>query len=252
MLIAIGLLLCADSGSNQQEDSEMAIDTTGVKLQDRPVAQIREEVIDQLIMNYSHGVISEQAFERRLDIATNSDDHLLLAEQVADLTLLPDAKYRAMWAQNFNSPGRHNPAHQQSEPTDCDRLVSVLSSDERSGPWRVPQHLTIINALSSVELDFSEAQFDHTQLTIKVQNWLGSVTIKVPEHVAVISDVNNIASSSSNNVSSGGPGQAKTHFIRVEGFSVLGSVSISVKRTLQERFTEFANSIRSALGLTKS
>lgn len=228
----------------------MALDTTGVKLADRPIAQIREEVIDQLIMNYSHGVISEQAFERRLDIATNSDDHQLLAEQVADLTLLPDAKYRAMWAQSFTSTAKPQAKNERScDTTDGDRLVSVLSNDERSGPWRVPQQLTIINALSSVELDFSDAVFEQQQIVLKTSNWLGSITIKVPEHVAVISDINNIASSCTNNVSAGGAGEHKTHFIQVEGYSVLGSVSISLKRSLKQRFTEFADSVRTALGL---
>ena len=228
----------------------MALDTTGVKLEDRPIAQVREEVIDQLIMNYSHGVISEQAFERRLDIATNSDEHLLLAEQVADLTLLPDAKYRAMWAQNFSSAAKPQPkAERAANAADSDRLVSVLSSDERSGPWRVPQQLTIINALSSVELDFSDAVFDQPQVTLYTRNWLGSIDIKVPEHVAVLSDINNIVSSSSNSVSTDRAGAHKTHFIRIEGYSVLGSVSISIKRSLTERFTDFANSVRTALGL---
>ncbi|MBZ9611835.1 hypothetical protein [Rheinheimera maricola] len=230
----------------------MALDITGVKLADRPIAQVREEVIDQLIMNYSHGVISEQAFERRLDIATNSDDHQLLAEQVADLTLLPDAKYRAMWAQSFNSAAKPQAKAERtatSDTADGDRLVSVLSSDERSGPWRVPAQLTIINALSSIELDFSDAVFDQPQVTLYTRNWLGSIDIKVPEHVAVLSDINNIVSSSSNSVSTDKAGTHKTHFIRIEGYSVLGSVSISVKRSLTERFTDFANSVRTALGL---
>lgn len=230
----------------------MAIDTTGVKLEDRPIAQVREEVIDQLIMNYSHGVISEQAFERRLDIATNSDDHLLLAEQVADLSLLPDAKYRAMWAQNFNaSTAKAHQAQATTEPPPDkqERLLSILSSDERSGPWRVPQQLNIINALSSVELDFSEAVFEQHQVTLRTANWLGSISILVPEHVAVISDVNNFAASSSNDVGSAGPAATKTHYIRVEGYSVLGSLSISIKRSLKQRFTDFAKSVRTAMGL---
>lgn len=230
----------------------MAIDTTGVKLQDRPIAQVREEVIDQLIMNYSHGIISEQAFERRLDIATNSDDHLLLAEQVADLSLLPDAKYRAMWAQNFNASSaqpHHTNRATEPMPDKRERLLSILSSDERSGPWQVPHQLTIINALSSVELDFSEAVFEHKQVTLHTTNWLGSISILVPEHVAVISDINNFAASSSNDVGSAGPGNPKTHYIRIEGYSVLGSLSVSVKRSLKERFTDFAKSVRAAMGL---
>ncbi|MEE2002801.1 LiaF-related protein [Alkalimonas sp. MEB108] len=233
----------------------MAIDTTGVKLEDRPIAQVREAVIDQLIMNYSHSVISEQAFERRLDIATNSDDPKVLIEQVADLTLEPDAKYRAMWSQNFDATTAARgsaKAKVADELTDKDRLVSILSSDERSGPWRVPQHLTIINALSSVELDFSEAVFEHQHMILQLTNWLGSVSIQVPEHVAVISELNNIAASSDNSVGSGGPGSRKTHCIRIEGYSVLGSLDVSIKRSLKQRFTDFANSIRSALGLDKA
>ncbi len=237
----------------------MAIDTTGVKLEDRPIAQVREEVIDQLIMNYSHGIISEQAFERRLDIATNSDDHLLLAEQVADLSLLPDAKYRAMWAQSFNATAQPNQAQHSayheanhaanSDPSKGERILSVLSSDERTGPWRVPPQLTIINALSSVELDFSEALFEQQQVTVRTANWLGSISILVPEHVAVISDINNIAASSSNNVSCDGLTGQKTHVIRIEGYSVLGSLSVSIKRSLKERFSLFAKSVRTAMGL---
>ena len=35
-----------------------------VIIQDRPIEKLREEVIDQLIMNYSHGEISLEAFDR--------------------------------------------------------------------------------------------------------------------------------------------------------------------------------------------
>ncbi len=36
-----------------------------VNIEDRPINKVREEVIDQLIMNYSHGELSHEAFERR-------------------------------------------------------------------------------------------------------------------------------------------------------------------------------------------
>lgn len=49
-----------------------------VKLEDRPIEQVREETIDKLIVNYSHAVISAEAFERRLDEATDSESHQAL------------------------------------------------------------------------------------------------------------------------------------------------------------------------------
>ncbi|MFT6206787.1 MAG: hypothetical protein ACJA0T_000691, partial [Colwellia sp.] len=40
-----------------------------VNIADRPTDKVREEVVDQLVMNYSHGELSHEAFERRLDQA---------------------------------------------------------------------------------------------------------------------------------------------------------------------------------------
>ena len=35
-----------------------------VKFEDRPLEKVREETIDQLVMNYGHGELSSEAFER--------------------------------------------------------------------------------------------------------------------------------------------------------------------------------------------
>ena len=42
--------------------------------QDRPIEVVREEVIDQLIVNYGHEALSLEAFDRRLDQALSADD----------------------------------------------------------------------------------------------------------------------------------------------------------------------------------
>ena len=64
-----------------------------VKTQDRPINIVREEVIDQLIVNYGHEELSLEAFERRLDQALASDDPEELTELVADLELQADKDY---------------------------------------------------------------------------------------------------------------------------------------------------------------
>ena len=63
-----------------------------VKTEDRPLKNIREEVIDQLVMNYAHQEITLEAFEKRLDLAIDTDDRSVLLEQVADLDLATDTK----------------------------------------------------------------------------------------------------------------------------------------------------------------
>ena len=65
-----------------------------VKIKDRPVNHIREEVIDQLVMNYAHQEITLEAFERRLDRAIDTEDRNVMLEQVADLDLTTDSQYQ--------------------------------------------------------------------------------------------------------------------------------------------------------------
>ena len=64
-----------------------------VKIEDRPIKGIREEVIDQLGMNYAHKEITLEAFEKRLDLAMDTEDRSVLLDQVADLDLTTDNQY---------------------------------------------------------------------------------------------------------------------------------------------------------------
>ncbi len=60
---------------------------------DRPIDALREETVDQLIMNYGHGKLSREAFERRLDEALDTKTHERLLELTKDLDLKIDRQY---------------------------------------------------------------------------------------------------------------------------------------------------------------
>ena len=105
----------------------MAIDTTGVKIEDRPFDQVRQEAIDQLIMNYSHGVISAEAFERRLDVASDATSIQELIDVVADLSLQPDNLYQQQRERSFT------PRYQAGNDTRNENIICVLSSNQHSG-----------------------------------------------------------------------------------------------------------------------
>ena len=62
-------------------------------IEDRPIESVREEVIDQLIMNYSHGKLSHEAFERRLDKAIECQCNKEIVALVEDLELTVDKNY---------------------------------------------------------------------------------------------------------------------------------------------------------------
>ena len=211
-----------------------------VILEDRPIEQVREESIDKLIINYSHGIISAEAFERRLDEATFTESHQSLVDLVADLPMEVDNQYARYKDTQFS------PRYQASEGSDEERIVCVLSSDERSGRWVVPRKLVIFNVLGSVKLDFSDAVFTHQEVIIEVKDVLGSLDLLVTGDINVTTKMNGLLSSTENTAPSMGGRQAPT--IMVQGWSILSSVEVTEKKTMKEKWVAFADSIKKALG----
>lgn len=209
-----------------------------VILEDRPIEQVREQTIDQLIYNYSHGVISAEAFERRLDQAMASQSHQEIVDLVKDLPLDTDKQYRAEKEQ-LNTPNYG--ASTNSEPLN---IMAVLGGADRSGRWPVPAKINVSNFLGDAKLDLTDAEFQSQTVTINVLDVLGNTKIYVPEGVNVVCQSYNIIGSVDNKAPSISNRQAPT--IVITGKVVLGSLSISIKRTMKEKFVEFANSLKQA------
>ena len=209
-----------------------------VILEDRPIEQVREETIDQLIFNYSHGVISAEAFERRLDDAMGSDSHQEIIDLVADLTLKADTKY------NNNKEHQFTPSYSNADSDDSLNLKSILGNVKRSGQWYVPKTITVNSILGEAVLDFTDAVFQHQHVTIKLNCILGGNKIYVPENINVICKTYGIISGIENTAPSMATKQAP--IITIEGIVILGSLSVSIKRTIKEKFIVFANNLKSA------
>ncbi|NQZ23304.1 MAG: DUF1707 and DUF2154 domain-containing protein [Colwellia sp.] len=207
-----------------------------VKIADRPIDTVREEVVDQLVMNYSHGELSHEAFERRLDEAMASTSNEELIELVADLELKVDEKYIEQKKEDFKFNYSSTPA-QESE-----LLVSIFSGSERSGEWRVAKEIKSVCIFGGCDIDFSEALFTHREVTVKVFCLFGGIDISVPENVKVVSKSFCIFGGMDNKAPSTDHSDAPTIFI--EGLVIFGGVDIKLKRTLKERFTAFADGLR--------
>ncbi|ASP48948.1 DUF1707 SHOCT-like domain-containing protein [Cognaticolwellia beringensis] len=214
-----------------------------VILEDRPIEQVREETIDQLIFNYSHGVISAEAFERRLDQAMSSHTHQEIIDLVADLTLKADTKYNANKAHQFT------PSYSNADIDENLSLKSILGNIERSGQWNVPKTITINSILGEAVLDFTDAIFQHQHVTIKLNCILGSNKIYVPDNVNVVCKSYGIISSIENKAPSMATKQAP--IITIEGRVVLGSLNVEIKRTIKEKFIAFANNLKGAFDVEK-
>lgn len=212
-----------------------------VAAKDRPLNKVREEVIDQLILNYSHGEISSDAFERRLDEAYATDDQERIMTLVADLPLQADARYDTEKAARLRpryTAGGDHPSHSE--------ITCILSNEERGGEWIVPKSLHLKNYLGNITLDFTNAVFTSPEVIIEVKCILGNEKIYVPEGCEVITETSNIMGSISNHRVTNGPcfdgNQAPKIYIR--GTVFMGNVEIKLKRTMKQKLRSFADDLR--------
>jgi predicted membrane protein len=185
-----------------------------VILEDRPIENIREEVIDTLIYNYSHGVISSQAFERRLDQAMASQNHQEIVDLAADLEKTTDSEFTSQKERQFN--------------------VNYAASDN--------DEIRIITLFGGADIDFTDAIFTTPNVTIKILCLFGGTDISVPEDINIISKAFCILGGIDNSTPSIASRQAPT--LTIEGLVMFGGLDIKIKRTIKEKFVAFANQMK--------
>jgi hypothetical protein len=206
-------------------------------IEDRPIETVRTEVIDQLIMNYSHGEISYSAFERRLDQAMAANKNVELQALTTDLPLTVDNSYQQSKQKKLNENLNTN-----AEVEEHDMFISVFSGNERAGNWQVAKKITMVSIFSGASLDFSDAQFTQPVTRIKIFSLFSGDDIFMPENVNVISKAFCIFGAIDNKINS--PKSAEGPTIIIEGFSIFSGIDISIKITLKEKFIEFADNLK--------
>ncbi|GAB3019983.1 LiaF domain-containing protein [Bowmanella dokdonensis] len=217
-----------------------------VPLQDRPIDNVREEVIDKLIYNYGQGSLSLEAFERRLDIAIQSSDAQEIDAQARDLPHQVTEQYQQSRSQAFDVK------FDAGQEADNETIVSVLGvgGTDRSGAWVVPREIRSLSILGGSNLDFSQAVFTSQQVTIKVFCLFGGDNIYVPENVNVVSKAfcilggNNIDLPPVIN-------RRQVPTLIIEGLVLFGGVNVKIKRTIRERLVSFARQVRQLVGTDK-
>ena len=210
-----------------------------VILEDRPIDKVREEVIDQLIFNYSHGEISSEAFERRLDSAMASQSHQEIVHLVADLQLKADASY------NNQKDTQFNIKYGQDRPEESDTIINIFGGANLGGQWSVPKVIRIISVFGGSEIDFTDAIFHTPQVTVKILCIFGGEEIYVQENIKVVSKAFCVFGGIDNKAPSIANRQAPT--IILEGLVLFGGVDIGIKLTIKEKFVAFANKLKTMI-----
>jgi hypothetical protein len=207
-----------------------------VNINDRPIDVVREEVIDQLIMNYSHGELSYEAFERRLDTAMEAQNNQELEQLTADLTLAVDKEYVDSKKQELVFP------RQGEHCEELEYMVNVFSGSNRSGVWQLPKELRSITVFGGGDIDLSDAVFNQSIHRIKLVSIFGGNKIYIPEGINVISKAFCIFGGVDNSAPSQGSLGAPT--VIIEGVVIFSGVNIELKRTLKEKFLDFAEQLK--------
>ena len=209
-----------------------------VENQDRPVGVVREEVIDQLIVNYAHEEISLEAFERRLDQALASDDTNELSKLVADLDLKADKNY----ADQKRDELTLDLDYDYGATSDVEYAINIFGGSNRSGQWNVPKEIRMLNLFGGGEIDFTDAKFTHPSVRIKMLTLFGGASIYVREDINTVCRTISIFGGTDNSAPSSRSSQAPV--VIVEGLVMCGGVDIKIKRTSKEVFVELADRIR--------
>lgn len=212
---------------------------------DRPLSTLREEAVDQLVLNYGKGRLSLEAFERRLDRALEATRHAELIELTADLDEFPEADIAsgafAERKRDALSVARDRETTERSE-----LIVNILGGTKRRGAWTVPAEIRIFNLIGGTTLDFSEARFTASTTRIRAFSLLGGTEICVAEDVNTVSKAFCILGGVDDSAGRSTDPAAPT--IVIEGLMILGGVKIRLKRRLRERLLAFAQSVRGMFG----
>lgn len=109
-----------------------------------------------------------------------------------------------------------------------DNVVAIFSSAVRKGRWRTGRRIHAYSIFGSVEIDLSEALFDHQQVMIKAFSVFGSVEIRVPENVSLRGMGGGVLGSFEVDTLDSGDPEAPV--VYVDGWAVLGSVEARPRR----------------------
>ncbi|HEX9563516.1 MAG TPA: LiaF domain-containing protein [Gemmatimonadaceae bacterium] len=125
-------------------------------------------------------------------------------------------------------PIRHRVVHRSAESADLPAkqgIVAFVSSQERTGPWRLSPETRVVSIFGSAELDLREADLVDGESVIEIFCLLGNVEIVVPPGVRVVNEGDGLAANfaveaGDRDLDPGAP------VLRITGSAYLGNVEV--------------------------
>ena len=206
-------------------------------LQQMSTDDLRNEVIGLLKQAYADGRIAVETLERRLTEATNAGDKETLLSLVADIPSSEKGRGQTANAQAQSQPepedgGEWSWTINPNPPKDRQNFFAVLGGSDCSGSWQAAEDIGCFALLGGITLDFRQASFPPTGVTINVGVVLGGVDIILPPGINVTMSGIPLLGGFDNKAGDGANGAPD---IRVKGVAILGGVDIKRKESKKSR-----------------
>ncbi|MBN1412129.1 MAG: DUF1707 domain-containing protein [Spirochaetales bacterium] len=170
----------------------------------------RNNTIEHLKKAFTEDMLEQDVFEKRLEIAINTQDKTDLERIVEDLPEI----------ENIQRPQSKDVSIPESES----RIVNVLGEVKRQGVWKPPKDMKVKTTLGETSLDFTKAILSDGITDIEIKCVLGEVTIIVPEGVEVDGHCKVILGSF--NDKSKNCENPDAPVLRIRGYTCLGSIEV--------------------------
>ena len=196
------------------------------------LADAREKAIDLLSECFARDMLTVEDFERRVSLAHAAGSMAELGIAIEGLEAGVGA------AQGDRSPPKmaHAPvAAPLAEVRAADRAVAVFGETKRAGRWVPARRNTVVAFMGSAVIDLREARFGPGGATFSVVAAMGSVEILVPPGVNVRCGGSAVFGNFGQRDSGPASVAPDSPAIRVDGFSVFGSVEIETRHPGESR-----------------
>ncbi|RII20805.1 hypothetical protein DSC45_03075 [Streptomyces sp. YIM 130001] len=125
-----------------------------------------------------------------------------------------------------SAPSSYRPGPIPDEPDE--NLVAVFSSSTRKGRWRVGRRTHAYSIFGNIEIDLTEAVFEHQQILVKCFSIFGNVEITVPENITLKGNGSGVFGNFEvETLEAPDPGAP---VVLIDGYSVFGNIEAKPKR----------------------
>ncbi|RFU84729.1 DUF1707 and DUF2154 domain-containing protein [Streptomyces triticagri] len=180
----------------------------------------RDRFADILRDAMAEGRLTSEEFTDRIEGVYRAKTVGELEPLVRDL---PAARTGASAAPD---PSPYRPAPIPDEPDE--NLVAVFSSSTRKGRWRVGRRTHAYSIFGNIEIDLTEAVFEHQQVLVKCFSIFGNVEITVPENITLKGSGSGVFGNFE--VESLEAPDANAPRVVIDGYSVFGNIEAKPKR----------------------